>query len=130
MPSRIQSDRGEQLVAASKQISSWDFEGVKEWAGKRSIKWHLVPIGSQHFNRQAERMIRILKKQIWRNFEGKKYTHEETRTILQETAQIVNSRPLAVGSWAKGDPRCPEDLMMGRARAAMPAAQLGRASSW
>jgi hypothetical protein len=27
---RIQSDRGEQLVAASKQISAWNFKGVKE----------------------------------------------------------------------------------------------------
>jgi hypothetical protein len=30
VPLRIQSDRGEQLVAASKQISAWNFKGVKE----------------------------------------------------------------------------------------------------
>ncbi len=30
MPSRIQSDRGEQLVAASKQIGAWDFKRVRE----------------------------------------------------------------------------------------------------
>ncbi len=43
VPLRIQSDRGEQLVAASKQIGAWSFEGVKEWAGRRGIEWHLVP---------------------------------------------------------------------------------------
>jgi hypothetical protein len=65
--------------------------GSKSGLEKEASKWHLVPTGSQHFNGQAERMIRILKKQIWRSFKGKKYTHEETGTILQEAAQIVNS---------------------------------------
>jgi hypothetical protein len=37
VPSRIQYDRGEQLVAASKQLAVWDFEGVQEWAGKNEI---------------------------------------------------------------------------------------------
>jgi len=30
-PSRIQSDHGEQLVAASKQVKDWDFEHIQEW---------------------------------------------------------------------------------------------------
>jgi hypothetical protein len=41
--SRIQSDRREQLAAASKQIGTWNFEGVREWARKKGIEWHLVP---------------------------------------------------------------------------------------
>jgi hypothetical protein len=77
-------------------------EGVELQRGTRMgweepIEWHLVPKGGQHFNRQVERMIGILKKQVFQSFEGKKYTHEETCTILQEAAQIVNSRPLAAG---------------------------------
>jgi hypothetical protein len=68
-------------------------------------------------------MIGVLKKQIWRSFEGRKYMHEETCTILQEATQVVNSRPLTAGPWAEGDPLCPEDLMMGKARTGMPAAQ-------
>jgi transposase InsO family protein len=97
-PSRFQSDRGEQLVAAAKQVSSWDFEEVIQWTGKKGIKWILVPTGGQHFNGQAERLIGLIKKQIWRSFEGRKYSHEETITILQEAAQVINSRPL--GGWA------------------------------
>ncbi len=68
-------------------------------------------------------MIAVFKKQIWRSFKVKKYTHEEMGTILQEAAQIVNSRPLAVGSWVEGDPLCPEDLMLSTARARMPTVQ-------
>jgi hypothetical protein len=40
-------------------------------------------------------MIGVLKKQFRRSFKGKKYSHEEMGTILQEAAQIVNNRPLA-----------------------------------
>jgi hypothetical protein len=32
MPSGIQSGRGEQLVAASKQVEAWDFDKALEWA--------------------------------------------------------------------------------------------------
>jgi hypothetical protein len=123
VPSRIQSDWGEQLVAASKQLKAWNFEGVQDWARKNRIEWHLVPTGGQDFNGQAERVIRILTKQIWRSFEGRKYTHEETCKVLQEAAQVVNSHPLTAGPWAEGDPLCPKDLMLGRARTGMPVAQ-------
>ena len=37
-PSRIQSDRGEQLVAASKQIQKWDYAAISEWTGSRGIE--------------------------------------------------------------------------------------------
>jgi hypothetical protein len=91
-PSWFQSDRGEQLITAAKQVSSWDFNEVTQWAGKKGIEWILVPTGGQHFNGQAERMIGLIKRQIWRSFEGRKYSHEETITILQEAAQVINSR--------------------------------------
>jgi hypothetical protein len=81
-PSRFQTDRGEQLVAAAKQVALWDFKEVMQWAGKKGIEWILVLTGGQHFNGQAERMIGLIKKQIWRSFEGRKYSHEENLTIL------------------------------------------------
>ncbi len=124
VPSRFQSDRGEQLVAASKQISMWNFNDVMQWAGRKGIEWVLVPTGGQHFNGQAERMIGLIKKQVWRSFNGKKYSHEETVTILQEAAQVINSRPLACNPWAESRPPCPEDLTLGRARPGQPAVTL------
>jgi hypothetical protein len=63
VPSQIQSDRGEQLVAASKQVTKWNFDGIMQWAGKKGIEWVLVHTGGQHFNGQAERMIGLIKKQ-------------------------------------------------------------------
>jgi hypothetical protein len=40
-PTRFQSDRGEQLVAAARQVSTWDFKEVIQWAGKKGIEWTL-----------------------------------------------------------------------------------------
>jgi hypothetical protein len=65
-------------------------------------------------------MIGLIKKQIWQSFEGRKYSHEETVTILQEAAKVVNSRPLACNPWAEDRPLCPEDLMLGRAQPGLP----------
>jgi hypothetical protein len=39
-------------------------------------------------------MIGLIKQQLWRIFEGKKLTHEETLTILAEAVQKINSRAL------------------------------------
>jgi hypothetical protein len=115
-PTRFQSDRGEQLVAASKQVATWDFREVLQWAGKRGIEWVLVPTGGQHFNGLAERLIGLLKQQMWRVFEGKKYSHEEIRLIIEYAAQSVNSRAIAPNPTPEGEPLSVQDLMLGRAK--------------
>jgi hypothetical protein len=115
-PTRFQSDRGEQLVAAAKKVSTWDFKEVVQWAGRKGIEWTLVPTGGQHFNGQAERMIGLIKKQLWKIFEGKRLSHEETLTLLAEAVQKINSRPIAWNPRLKGEPLCVQDLMLGRAK--------------
>jgi hypothetical protein len=115
-PTRFQSDRGEQLVAAAKQVSTWDFKEVIQWAGKKGIEWTLVPTGGQHFNGQAERMIGLIKKQLWKIFEGKRLSHEETLTLLAEAVQKINSRPITRNPRPEGEPLCVQDLMLGRAK--------------
>ncbi len=115
-PTRFQSDRGEQLVGAAKQVATWDFKEVVQWAGRKGIEWTLVPTGGQHFNGLAERMIGLIKKQLWKTFEGKKLTHEETLTVLAEAVQKINSRPLTWNPRPEGEPLCVQDLMLGRAK--------------
>jgi hypothetical protein len=115
-PTRFQSDRGEQLVAAAKQVSTWDFKEVIQWAGRKGIEWTLVPTGGQHFNGQAGRMIGLIKKQLWKTFEGKRVSHEETLTLLAEAIQKINSRPITWNPRPEGEPLCVQDLMLGRAK--------------
>jgi hypothetical protein len=87
-----------------------------QWAGRKGIEWTLVPTGGQHFNGQAERTIGLIKKQLWKTFEGKKLTHEETLTVLAEAVQRINSRPLTWNPRPEGEPLCVQDLMLGRAK--------------
>jgi hypothetical protein len=89
---------------------------VIQWAGKKGIEWTLMPTGGQHFNGQAERMIRLIKKQLWRIFEGKKLFHEETLTLLAEAVQKINSQPITLNPRPEGEPLCVQDLMLGRAK--------------
>jgi hypothetical protein len=115
-PTRFQSDRGEQLVAAAKQVATWDFTEVVQWAGKKGIEWTLAPTGGQHFNGQAERMISLIKQQLWRTFEGKRLSHEETITVLAEAVHKINSQPITWNPRPEGEPLCVQDLMLGRAK--------------
>jgi hypothetical protein len=89
-----------------------------QWAGKKGIEWFLVPTGGQHFNRQAERMIRLIKKQIWRSFEGK---NTPLKRQLQSSKRLPGGQQQPLTSpWAEGRPLCQEDLMLGRARSGLP----------
>jgi hypothetical protein len=103
-------------VAAAKQVSTWDFKEVIQWAGRKGIEWTLVPTGGQHFNGQAERMIGLIKKQLWKTFEGKRLSHEETLTLLAEAVQKITSRPITWNPRPEGEPLCVQDLMLGRAK--------------
>ncbi len=75
-----------------------------------------MPTGGQHFNGQAERMIGLIKKHLWRIFKGKKHSHEEILTLLIESVQSINSRPLGCNPRPEGEPLCVQDLMLGRAQ--------------
>jgi hypothetical protein len=44
-PRRFQSDQGTQLVAASKQLATWDWTAVHEMAERMNAEWHIVPTG-------------------------------------------------------------------------------------
>jgi len=119
-PSRIQSDHGEQLVAASKQFKDWNFEHIQEWCLRdKKIEWHVVPTGGQHINGQAERLIGEVKKVLNQTLASKKCSFNELETILYESAVVVNSRPIGIkgrsNDLESSSPITPLHLMLGRA---------------
>jgi hypothetical protein len=61
-------------------------------------------------------MIGLIKKQLWKIFEGKRLSHEETSTLLAEAVQKINSRPITWNPRPEGEPLCVQDLMLGRAK--------------
>jgi hypothetical protein len=61
-------------------------------------------------------MIGLIKKQLWKTFEGKELSHEETLTLLVEAVQKINRRPITQNPRPEGEPLCVQDLMLGRAK--------------
>jgi hypothetical protein len=118
-PHTIISDRGEQLVAASRQVVTWDTSMIQDWMAEKKIKWKFAPVGGQHMNGQAERMIQQVKKVLKTTLSGKSCSFNELTTILFEAAVIVNSRPIGIAGrdsdLEAGTPITPLHLMLGRA---------------
>jgi hypothetical protein len=121
-PRRFQSDQGTQLVAASKQVATWDWTRIHQFADGAGIEWQAVPTGAQHFNGQAERIIGLVKKCLTQVLEGRTCSYGELSTIVAEAAQMVNSRPIARNSDdpSSGGPITPLHLQLGRATIEVP----------
>ena len=111
------------MVAASKQIATWDWSKVHTECETRGATWRLVPTGGQHYNGQAERIIGTLKLCLERTLVDKRMGLEEITTVLREAAMVVNSRP--IGLAASDDPTSSEavtplHLMLGRGTLEVP----------
>jgi hypothetical protein len=121
-PRRFQSDQGTQLVAASKQLATWDWTAVHEQAERVGAEWHIVPTGGQHYNGQAERLIGLLKRCLEGALGNRRFTLGELSTVVAEAAQVVNSRPIArnTGDPETGGPITPLHLQLGRATVEVP----------
>jgi hypothetical protein len=121
-PKRFQSDQGTQLVAASKQVATWDWMAVHEAVEKVGAEWHNVPTGGQHYNGQAERLISVLKRCLESTMANRRFTLGELNTVVAEATQLVNSRPIAKnkGDPETGGPITPLHLQLGRASVAVP----------
>ena len=122
-PVRFQSDPGTQLVAASKQLNSWDFSRIRDWAHGVKSEWVLIPTDSQHFNGVAEAMVKATKRQLTACLENRTFTKGEMDTVLTSVATIINSRPLgkkAGEDVLTGGPITPLHLLTGRATIDVP----------
>jgi len=127
MPARMQSDAGDQLVAAAKQMNTWDFTKVLDWCGVHKTEWMVVPTGAQHFNGQAERMIGLAKLCLEQVLGGRVATFGELATALKEAEYMLNSRPLAIKPGSDPEmlgPITPLHLMGGRASVYLPEIKL------
>ena len=126
-PTRIQSDPGEQLMAAAAELGRWDYSKTIEWTNGQQVEWHRIPAVSQHFNGSAESMIRVTKLQLTGMLKERSCTKGELDTLMSDVAYLVNSHPLMVkaGSdpWA-GGPVTPLHLLGGRATIGIPAVGL------
>ncbi len=121
-PKRFQSDLGTQLVAASKQMATWDWTAVQEVVKRAGAEWHVIPTGGQHYNGQAEKLIGLLKRCLESTMANCRFTLGQLNTVVAEATLLVNSRPMArnTGDPETGGPIMPLHLLLGRASVEVP----------
>ena len=128
-PSKILSDQGTQMIAASKEVAGMiellDFSSIKGWCATRKIQWEFTPVRGQHVNGCTESLIKSTKKILSIHLHGKNLSFVELQTVLVEVAQILNSRPLGISHKPgtdplDGGPITPNHLLFGRATNAVP----------
>ena len=97
----IISDPGSQLVGANNELiewrKSWDQEQLNRYGASKGIDWNFIMPASQHQNGAAESMVKFSKgvmKALMKSYGDTKLSLNEMNTLLAESANLVNERPI------------------------------------
>ena len=119
-PIKVWSDRGTQLVAASKEmkpvIVNHDMESVTTFGSKNSIDWSFNSPDAPWQNGCAEALVKSAKKAITIAIGSQVLSFTEMQTVLCEAANLLNERPIGrhPTSTEDGSYLSPNDLLLGR----------------
>ena len=125
-PGKITSDPGSQLVSASNILVSWwnEFEGaLRRFAAAKNFSWEVSPPDSPWRQGKVERRIGIVKRLLKFSVGDSRVTPVELQTILFETANICNERPLGLSKPREDgtyDLITPNSLLLGRSQNILP----------
>ena len=125
-PATIYSDSGSQLLAAHKELKDvhqkLDKEELQRFGVEKGLSWHFVFPTVPWKNGCAESLIKSIKKAIKIAIGEQVLSFAELQTVLFESANIVNERPIGITSRDIDDDNylCPNDLLLGRASSRVP----------
>ena len=125
-PAVISSDPGSQLESAGGKLEEWwnsIGDSLLQFASSKNFEWKISPANSPWRQGKAERKIAIVKRLLSTSIGESRLTPVELQTVLLETANICNERP--VGSAV---PRVdgsyllvtPNQLLLGRSSNVLP----------
>ena len=119
----IISDPGTNLVGAAKELrqwrQGWDEAMLVRHGAKVGLEWVNIMAASQHQNGMSEIMIKLSKavlKSLMRSIGKQVLSLNELNTLLAETAQLINERPIGMKPNEKVDSAylSPNSLLLGR----------------
>ncbi|XP_068670925.1 uncharacterized protein [Montipora foliosa] len=97
-PSKLLSDNGTQLIAASKELTAiaktWDWKKIKEYGVMEGLQWIFTPEDAPWQNGVTEALIRSVKRAIEFSVGENALTFSELQTVLFEIANLLNERPI------------------------------------
>ena len=120
---RIFSDPGSQLVSADNVLKEvrqgWSEAELVQFGAKQGIEWSFTMASSQHQNGACERIIKMVKGIMRSLMEAIGTTvlfFNELLTLVKETANLVNERPIGIKPNKRTDPEylSPNSLLLGR----------------
>ena len=97
-PSKIYSDPGSQLVAASKELNhiveGLNEEEISQFGIKKGLEWKFSPTDGPWQNEWSEALVKSAKKAIVVSVGCQVLTVPEFQTVCFEEANLVNERPI------------------------------------
>ena len=127
-PRLIHSDKGSQLVAASKELDL-DWNQITEKSLIKETTWKFCPAGGQFRYGATEAVVKKMKYSIAHLLPTlpRKLNYAEFQNVLNRVANTINSRPIsAYRSGRHGDsedyivPLTPNQLLTGRPASTLP----------
>ena len=119
----IISDPGTNLLGAAREMkewrSSWDAQMLQRFGAEKNIQWVTISANSQHQNGISESMVKVSKtvlRSLMKAIGSQVLTLNELNTLLAETAQLVNERPIGTKPNEHVDSAylSPNSLLLGR----------------
>ena len=119
----IVSDPGTNLIGAARELQewrrNWDMNMLERFGAERGIKWITISANSQHQNGVTEVMIKLAKsvmKSLLKSIGEQILSLNELNTLLAETSQLVNERPIGMKPNESVDSSylSPNSLLLGR----------------
>ena len=124
--SKIYSDNGAKLVAASQELEnvtkSLDSEKLKIFGVMEGFEWNFSPADAPWQNRTLESLIRSVKRSLKAGIGESILTFSELQMVLFEVANLINERPIGhhPRSSKDGSYLFPNDLLLGRSATRVP----------
>ena len=127
-PNFIYSDRGSQLVSASKElkqvVNDIDFDQVRKLGLKHNMEWtwKFSSPDAPWMNGATEALVKTAKKVLDSAIGENILSFSEIQTAMFECGQLINQRPIGQNPSSPDDGSyiCPNDLLLGRASPEIP----------
>lgn len=125
-PQKMFSDKGSQLVGASKELISivkgLDWNEIQRYGYKHGLEWSFSPGNAPWYNGAAEALVKSVKRSLSCAIGDQILSFSELQTCLFETAQLVNQRPIGSKPCEpnQGGYLSPNDLLLGRSTSEVP----------
>ena len=126
-PVKIISDRGSQLICASKELiemtKTWDWNCIQHFGKDKGSTWEFTKTADAPWeNGCSESLIRLTKRNMALSIGSNVLTIGELQMLVFEVANLLNERPIGMKSIdpLSMPPLCPNDLLLGRASSRAP----------